>query len=98
MKRDNREMEALVKVQEFIQNKLYNPYNYEFCVWCTSGIEDGHPSFVINTDKWSMDFEPYHKRLCFNGDGIDSKEFDQIKEIRDNGEIILSIFNKEMGR
>lgn len=82
-------------VQEFIQDKLYNPYNYEFSV-CISDIEDGHPTFEISTDKWSMDFDPYHKSLCFNGDGIDSKEFDQIKEIRDNGDTILSIYNRVM--
>lgn len=85
---------ALKRVQEYIQNQLYNPYNYEISVW----YDDENNYFEINTDKWSMDLEPLDKRLCFNGDGIDSKEFDQIMEIRDNGITILSIYNREMER
>ena len=43
-------------------------------------------------------FDPINKRLCFNGDGFNSEEFDQIMEIRDKGETILSIYNREMER
>lgn len=58
-----------------------------------------HITIYISTDKWSMDFfDPINKRLCFNGDGFNSEEFDQIMEIRDKGETILSIYNREMER
>jgi len=96
MRLDYKQEKVLMIVQEFIQNQLYNPYNYEFSVGI-SDIEE-YPTFEISTEKWSMDFDPHKKRLCFNGDGIDSREFDQIKEIRDNGDTILSIFNREMKR
>jgi hypothetical protein len=85
---------ALKSVQDYIQNKLYNPYNYEISVW----YDDEFNYFEISTDKWSMDLYPMDKRLCFNGDGIDSKEFDQIMGIRDNKDTIWSIYNREMRR
>ena len=53
----------------YIQNQLYNPYNYEISVW----YDDEDNTFNISTDKWSMDyFDPINKRLCFNGDGFNS--------------------------
>lgn len=61
---------------------MYNPYNYEISVW----YDDEDNTFNISTDKWSMDyFDPINKRLCFNGDGFNSEEFDQIMKIRDKG-------------
>lgn len=83
---------ALKEVQEYIQNQLYNPYNYEISVDIDE--DDEVTRFVISTEKWSMYFEPENKSLVFNGDRIDCKEFDQIKEIRDNGDRILNMFNK----
>ena len=82
---------ALKEVQKYIQNELYNPYNYEISVELDE--DDECTRFVISTEKWSMDFEPENKSLMFNGDRIDCKEFDQIKEIRDNGDRILNMFN-----
>ena len=93
MRTEEKKEKALKTVQEYIQSQLYNPYNYEISVW----YDDEDNTFNISTDKWSMDFfDPIKKRLCFNGDGFNSEEFDQIKEIRDNGEKILSLYNKEM--
>ena len=97
MKMEDRQEKALMVIQEYIENQLYNPHNFDVSVGIL-GEENGHPTFEINTDLWSMDFNPHNKKLCFNGDGIDSRGFDQIKEIRDNGETILSIYNREMGR
>lgn len=82
---------ALNVVQEYIQNHLYNPYDYEISVDVDE--DDECTRFVISTEKWSMDFEPENKSLVFNGDRIDYKEFDQIKEIRDNGDKILCMYN-----
>ncbi len=95
MTEEQKKENALKTVQEYIQNQLYNPYNYEISVW----YDDEDNTFNISTDKWSMDyFDPINKRLCFNGDGFNSEEFDQIMEIRDKGETILSIYNREMER
>ena len=95
MTEEKKKENALKTVQEYIQNQLYNPYNYEISVW----YDDEDNTFNISTDKWSMDFfDPINKRLCFNGDGFNSEEFDQIMEIRDKGETILSIYNREMER
>ena len=95
MTEEQKKENALKTVQEYIQNQLYNPYNYEISVW----YDDEDNTFNISTDKWSMDFfDPITKRLCFNGVGFNGEEFDQIMKIRDKGETILSIYNREMER
>ena len=95
MRMEDKQEKALMMIQEYIENQLNNPHNLHVYV-CIVYEEDGYPTFEINTDMWSMDFNPHNKSLCFNGDGIDSRGFDQIKEIRDNGDTILSIYNRVM--